>query len=112
MTPSGFSTPVAYNIVSGSVSGKIDLTNGRFTAGTVTNHSVAFITNNTERVFLGSDGHWKMNGGQIHDLSALGNSAGRTVSLWDGDNGIRFAWSGGDLQVWVDNTFVGSAQLA
>lgn len=108
LTASGLGTNGSYQLISGATfAGKIDASNTRFTIGSTTNHSVAIITGNAERVFIGADGHLKMNGGQIRKIS----DDGWTPQLWDGTNAISFGWIGDELRVRIDGIDIGVVQV-
>lgn len=107
LTPYGFSTNGSYQISSGTFAGKIDTANTRFTLGTTSAHSVAIITGNVERVFIGADGHLKMNGGDIRNVS----NDNWTPRFFDGTHTIRFRWDGGNIRIRVDDSDVGAVYL-
>lgn len=107
LTPYGFTTNGSYQINASGLSGKIDTANTRFTLGATSSHSIAFITGNVERAFIGSDGHFKMNGGDIRNVT----NDTWTPRLNDGDNTISFKWDGSNVRVRVDNSDVGAIDL-
>ncbi len=108
INPYGVTSTNGFYLSAGNgLSGKIEPTNTRFTFGATSSHSVAIITGNVERMFIGADGHLKMNGGDIRQVS----NDGWTPRLNDGNNTISFAWNGSELRVRVDNSDVGAVSL-
>lgn len=89
-----------FSLSNGAVTGKIDRTNNRFNLGTTTNHSVVVVTNDTERFFVGADGHMKTAGGDFRKVT----SDGWTPVLFDGSNSISFKWDGTNLKVLIGST--------
>ncbi len=87
-------TVVGYGIVGRNGS-------GRFALEALGGNSISFTTSSIERFFVGSDGHFKSNGGYL--MKATSDTWG--PKMYDGAHTIEFKWDGG-LQVRIDGASV------